>query len=305
MHYVITGGCGFIGSHLADKLLASGHTVAIIDDLSSGSKTNAPAKAIVHVGDITTPGIFDSFLSKADGVFHLAAIASVVRSQSEWLRSHHVNSGGIVALFDAIARSGRRIPVVYSSSAAVYGNGSGSALSESAPTVPLSAYGADKLACESHGRIASSLHGIPTIGLRLFNVYGERQDASSPYSGVISIFAERMKKHLPVTIYGDGTQARDFLHVRDTVSCMENAMKKLRGGTAESGIYNVCTGTATSISALADTMKTLIRSKSILDHAPRRAGDILLSLGDNSAAKAALGFAPEVTLEEGLSLTLR
>ena len=239
MHYLITGGCGFIGSHLAERLLAGGHRVTIIDDLTTGKRENAPAGAEVVIADITTPGVFDAVAEQVDGCFHLAAIVSVQRSSKDWLRTHQVNASGTVALLDAIARKGRRVPVVFASSAAVYGDNAHIPLKETALCTPLSAYGADKLTCELHAFVASHIHGIPTIGLRVFNVYGPRQDPLSPYSGVISIFAHRMKQHLPITIYGDGEQSRDFIYVGDVVSGLVASMQKLESKVITHGIFNL------------------------------------------------------------------
>ncbi|MBY0407008.1 MAG: NAD-dependent epimerase/dehydratase family protein, partial [Rickettsiales bacterium] len=187
MHYIITGGAGFIGSYLMRRLLAAGHRLSVVDDLSSGKRENLPEGVEFIQADITTPGSLGTLLDTADGCFHLAAIVSVQRSQEEWLRTHQVNLGGTVALLDALRRSQRKVPFVFASTAAVYGTAQ-PPHTEQAVCVPLSAYGADKLACECNSRLTSELYHIPTIGLRLFNVYGPGQDASSPYSGVISLF---------------------------------------------------------------------------------------------------------------------
>src|SRR5262249_48459574 len=138
--------------------------------------------AEVIIDDVAKPGVFDTIIKNVDAVFHLAAIASVERSTKDWLRTHQVNSSATVNLFDAIARSKKTIPVVYASSAAVYGSNESLPLNEQLAVTPISAYGEDKLACEWHGRIAATIHGIPNAGLRFFNVYGPRQDPASPYS---------------------------------------------------------------------------------------------------------------------------
>lgn len=305
MHYLVTGGCGFIGSHLSERLVSHGHTVTILDDLSTGKRGNVPASIPVVAGDITTPGIFDALIEKADGCFHLAAIASVPLSREKWLHTHQVNLGGTVALFDAIARSKKHIPVVYASSAAVYGNATELPLTESIRCTPTSGYGADKLGCEHQGRTAAEIHHIPNIGLRFFNVYGERQDPESPYSGVISIFGRRMKKNNPVTIYGDGLQARDFIYVGDVVDGMLRSMQALEHREIVYNVFNLCTGSQCSINMLAQTILEITGSTSSITHVPERSGDIRVSIGNPSAAKTVLGFEAIVPLTEGLKVTLR
>lgn len=298
MRYLVTGGAGFIGSHLADALARDGHELIIFDDLSTGKRDYVSAKSCLVVDDVSRAGVFDSLLAGVDGCFHLAAIASVVRSNQEWLRTHQVNAGGTVNLFDAIARSGRKIPVVFASSAAVYGATHAAALSEDAPLKPLSAYGADKLACEHAGYIAAHNHGIPNIGLRFFNVYGPRQDPLSPYSGVISIFAGRILKKLPLVIHGDGKQTRDFIYVEDVVAGTRLTMDTLQKNTIRHAVYNLCTGHATSIGQLAEMMgKTS-------EYGPPRSGDARDAIGDPTKAKSELGFSAKTPLAVGLKHTL-
>ncbi|MFW0778226.1 MAG: NAD-dependent epimerase/dehydratase family protein [Rickettsiales bacterium] len=304
MHYLITGGCGFIGSHLVDSLLASGHRVSVLDDLSSGKRENLADGATLIEGDITTPNIFDNLIKDIDGCFHLAAIASVQRSQDEWLRCHQVNLSGTVALFDALMRENKTIPVVYASSAAAYGDCPDIPLKETSHCSPCSAYGADKLSCEYHARIATNMFNIPTIGLRFFNVYGPRQDPASPYSGVISIFAHRMKQHADVIIHGDGEQARDFIYVGDIITVLTTAMQKLESKELRCDVFNACTGKNISVNALAKVMMDVTASRSVISHGPAREGDIRVSLGDGSHAQTALGFTPQTRLEDGLTITL-
>lgn len=304
MHYIVTGGCGFIGSHLCDRLLRQGHSLCVIDDLSTGSRANLPPTVDVIKADITTPGIFDAPLKQADGVFHLAAISSVAMSQQHWLRTHQVNQGGLVALLDAVANSERKIPVVYASSAAVYGDSPSLPLTENTPCRPLSAYGLDKLACEWQARIAGETHSIPTMGLRFFNVYGPRQSPDSPYSGVISIFAKRMKHGETVRIYGDGNQSRDFIFVEDVTDALLRAMQGLEEKRLQYGVFNVCTGKSCSIESLARMMSEICGSRSALGHEPARPGDIRHSAGDPAAAAQALGFRAATALEDGLRQTM-
>ncbi len=244
--YLVTGGCGFIGSHLADSLLADGHAVRILDDLSTGKRANKPEAATLIEADVADPRAVVRAMEGVDGCFHLAAIASVERANRDWLGTHRVNLSGTITILEA-ARGGP-IPVVYASSAAIYGDNPALPLAETAAPRPLSAYGADKLGCELHARVAGRVHGIPTTGLRFFNVYGPRQDPLSPYSGVISIFCERLRGGRGVTIFGDGGQTRDFVFVADVVRALRAALRRV---STEAGVFNVCTGRASSVRDLA------------------------------------------------------
>ncbi|MDE3016747.1 MAG: NAD-dependent epimerase/dehydratase family protein [Pseudomonadota bacterium] len=304
MQYLVTGGCGFIGSHLVERLLADGHAVTVIDDLSTGKRENLPAAVTLVTGDITAPGIFDKLIMQADGCFHLAAIVSVPLSATAWLKTHQVNLGGTVALLDALARAKRRLPVVYASSAAVYGDNTDVPLRETMPCRPLSAYGADKLGCELHAGVGIALHGIPAIGLRFFNVYGPRQDTSSPYSGVITIFANRIRRRQPAIIYGDGSQARDFIYVGDIVDGMMAAMGKLEAKPQVTGVFNLCTGVPTSINRLAAIIADTAHMQSEIVHADPRSGDICMSVGDPAQASERLDWRAATALQDGLARTL-
>src|ERR1700757_184075 len=165
---LVTGGAGFMGSHLVDALLQQGHAVRVLDDLSSGSRENLSCQAEFIYGDVTNPAAVEQAFDGADACFHLAAIASVVRSGCEWSRTHQVNLSGTINIFDRARRprNRRKTPVVYASTAAVYGDSTSVPIGEQRPAAPLSAYGADKRACELHARIAGSVHGVPTLGLR-------------------------------------------------------------------------------------------------------------------------------------------
>ena len=298
-HYLVTGGCGFIGSHLVDALLAAGPRVRILDDLSTGKRGNVPAAAEVVVGDVADLAAVRGAMTGVDGCFHLAAIASVARSNQDWLGTHRVNLTGAITVLDA-ARA-RRTPVVYASSAAVYGDNPDVPLGEDAVTRPLTAYGADKLGCELHGRVAWRVHGVPNTGVRLFNIYGPRQDPSSPYSGVISIFADRVRRGAAIEVHGDGGQTRDFVFVADAVAHLIAAM----GKAGEAAVYNVCTGQATSVSALADAIEAAAGKRVERRNVPARAGDIRASIGNPARARAALGVAARVPLADGLNTTLK
>lgn len=303
MTILITGGCGFIGSHLVKRLLRDGERIRVVDDLSTGKRDAVPSEVELVEADIADPSVFPPLLHDVDRVYHLAAIASVEQSRINWYRSHQVNIGGTVNLFHAIARSGAPIPVVYASSAAIYGNCTALPIPEQTAPSPASAYGADKLACELHGRIAAELHGIPNVGLRFFNVYGPGQDPHSPYSGVISIFMERAAKAQDLSIYGNGQQSRDFVFVEDVVHTMRTAMEKLVDGTVRQDVFNVGTGKAVTIRELAEQVRSLSGHDVAIRHAPARQGEILHSYCDNRHAGEVLGYLPSCPLEDGLKRT--
>lgn len=300
MHYLVTGGCGFIGSHLCDLLLAGGHSVTVLDDLSTGRWENLDQRVKLVVASITEPHVFDKLLNGIDGVFHLAAIASVERSRKEWSRTHAVNVGGMVQLLEAIARLPRKIPVVYASSAAVYGDNEQLPLAETTPAMPITAYGVDKLGCELHAHVGALVHGVPALGLRFFNVYGPRQDPSSPYSGVVSIFMRRIPAGQPITLYGDGMQTRDFIHVSDVVRALQAAMRALGKGRVLHDVCNVCTGKGVSLLELVAAIESISGKEAEKHFAPARTGDIKHSRGNAEKLTALLGIKPQMALLEGL-----
>ncbi len=302
MRYLVTGGAGFIGSHLADALLAAQHDVIILDDLSSGHRTNLPAAAEFIQGDCGDPAILASLIGRVDGVFHLAAIASVPRSQAEWLACTRTNLLATVALLEAIAKRHAPIPFVYASSAAVYGNPDIAVITEDTPKSPLSPYGADKYACELHAAAARIIFNIPTLGLRFFNVFGSRQDPSSAYSGVISIFMNRLAQSQPITIFGDGQQTRDFIHVFDVIAHLLAAMQRLeQHGSPEQPALNVCSGTAVNLLNLAQEIASLCNIEAVIHHAESRSGDIRHSLGNPALATLLLGVQSRMSLRDGLA----
>jgi UDP-glucose 4-epimerase len=301
--YLVTGGCGFIGSHLADALVEAGHSIRILDDLSTGKRENAPASADLIVGDVGDLEAVRGAMQGMDGCFHLAAIASVVRSNEDWLGTHRANLTGAINVFETARNiSGNApLPVVYVSSAAIYGDNQDVPLSEDARPKPLTAYGADKLGCELHARVAHEVHNVSTTGFRFFNIFGPRQDPASPYSGVISIFADRIRAGQPLTIHGDGEQTRDFVFVRDAVRFLLMGMERL---PADPDVFNVCRGTGTSINALADILFRVAGKSVVVHHADPRHGDIRLSVGDPSHARTDLGMVVETEIEDGLRVTL-
>jgi UDP-glucose 4-epimerase len=300
--YLVTGGAGFIGSHLVDALLAAGHQVRVLDDLSTGRRDNVDARAEFVQGDVANPEAVQAAMGGADGCFHLAAIASVQRGNEDWVGTHRVNLGGTITVLEAARRHGK-VPVVYASSAAVYGDLHDAVATEASPCRPQTAYGADKLGSEQHAAVGWNVHGVPAAGLRFFNVYGPRQDPASPYSGVISIFASRIGAGQGVTLHGDGGQTRDFVFVADVVAHVLAALALLqRAPGAE--VFNVCTGRETSVAVLARLVGELAGTATATVHGPARSGDIRRSVGDPALAKARLGVAASTQLRDGLRVLL-
>jgi UDP-glucose 4-epimerase len=297
--YLVTGGGGFIGSHLVDALLADGHAVRVVDDLSTGSRANVdPSRLDLRVADLRDPATVAAAAAGVDGIFHLAAIASVVRCNEAWLDTHAVNLTATLRLFDAARRG--PVPMVYASSAAVYGDRA-DACAETDRLSPLSSYGADKAACELHAGAAARVHGVPSFGLRFFNVYGPRQRPDDAYAGVISIFKDRIARGLPLTIYGDGEQSRDFVFVADVVRALRRAMTRLEEDPApRAEISNVGTGRPTTVNELARALMMALGREVPLAYAAPRAGDIRMSLADVNRMRDRLGLEAATTLLVGL-----
>ena len=300
--YLVTGGCGFIGSHLTDQLIEDGHKVLVLDNLSSGFLSNLNPKAEFIEGDIRDKSTVKDIIDQVDGCFHLAAIASVDVSVKKWSETHETNLTGTINIFESITeRANGPIPVVYASSAAIYGDNASVPLCETVQPSPLTPYGVDKLSCELHARIAHLIHNIPSIGLRFFNVYGPRQDPKSPYSGVISIFIEKIMNNLPVTIFGDGTQTRDFVYVADVVQMLKIGMEE---HFHQCHILNVCTGRSTSVLGLADIISSVAQKALKKDFAPAKSGDIHISLGSPEKSLRRLNKKANTRLGEGLEKTV-
>lgn len=297
--YLITGGCGFIGSHLAESLLKEGHRVRVLDNLSTGKRNNLPPQCEIVVGDVADAAVVNTCMEGMDGCYHLAAIVSVQESNQNWLGTHRTNQSGTVNLLDAARK--KRTPVVYASSAAVYGDNAEMPLKESSSVRPLTAYGADKLGSELHARVAGLVHGVPTAGMRFFNVFGPRQDPSSPYSGVISIFVDRVLRGEDLTIFGDGEQVRDFIYVGDVVRFLRTAMSTIDRNPA---VFNVCTGGSVTVNQLAYMVMSIIGERVAISNVPSRKGDIRVSIGDPAYTKQRLGLTAHYSLAEGLRVLI-
>lgn len=296
--YLVTGGCGFIGSHLADALLDAGHDVRVLDNLSSGFRENLSPRAELVEGDLRDAKVLQDVTNGVDGVYHLAAVASVQQCIEDWRRSTEVNLLGSVSLFDLMASCGK--PVVYASSAAIYGDATPPCDLTALPK-PLSPYGVDKYGMELHAAAAAVTHGLRSFGLRFFNVYGPRQNASSPYSGVISIFAERIAKGEGITLFGDGLQSRDFVYVRDAVRALIAAMTDLETSSAgRAEVENVGTGNAIDLLSLAEVIGEITGQTVQLSHEKAREGDIRHSYSKPSGRLKDLGALAQTPLSEGL-----
>jgi UDP-glucose 4-epimerase len=300
--FIVTGGCGFIGSHVAERLLAMGHAVVIVDDLSSGHEAN-----IGHLrGDLVLcrerveQFDFDS-LDEIDGLFHLAAQASVPYSIEHFVESSTTNLVGALRVIDVATT--RNIPLVYATSSAVYGNVPFGV--ETGAIELLSPYATDKYCMEMYAQTNQRLHGTRSFGLRFFNVYGPRQDADNPYSGVISVFVGRLLRGEPLTVNG-GHQTRDFIYVRDVVDCVWRAYDYLLHNR-EARVANVLTGTRTSVNALVEHLAEIVRVKPVCVYQDLRAGDPESSNGSTEVMERLLHVnrASFVDIRHGLADTVR
>lgn len=298
MRALVTGGAGFIGSHLVERLLADDHEVRVLDDFSTGKESNLPADIRLEVtrGDVGDYATVTEAVTGADWVFHEAAVASVPKTLDDPLGSHRTNYVGTLNVLEAARQAGVQ-RVVFAASAAAYGDEAAPPHREDMPVNPLSPYAVDKVASEHICRVYHRLYGLETVCLRYFNVYGPRQDPSSPYSGVISIFIDCVKQGRPPTIYGDGEQTRDFVYVGDVV---EANMKAVTAPGIGGRLFNVGTGRAITLNRLlagiAEAGGTTIEAC----YAQARAGDIRHSCAGTSRAVTALNWCPDVGLSEGL-----
>ena len=308
---VVTGGAGFIGSHVVDHLIEAGNRVVVLDNFSTGKRANL-ARWDGHVGlhvivcDVAH-GIFAALapITREHGpvtrIVHLAAQVSVVHSIQNPLVDMQVNYGGTLHVLE-YARAHRIDKVVFASSAAVYGDVAELPVGEDAVCRPVSPYGIDKLASERALDYYASVHGVPTTALRFFNVYGPRQDPSSPYSGVISIFADRARAGRPLVIFGDGAQTRDFVYVGDVVRAISAA---LRDHSREWIVANVGTGCEITVNELARTIVELCGGRSTIEHGASRPGEILKSRARVDRLREALNVVARTELVDGLRETLR
>ncbi|GLO42514.1 MULTISPECIES: NAD-dependent epimerase/dehydratase family protein [Pseudomonas] len=301
---LITGGAGFIGSHLCDALLDKGYAVRILDDFSTGQRGNLqvdhPRLELVE-GDVADAGLVTQVAAGCSAVVHLAAVASVQASVEDPVRTHQSNFIGTLNVCEAMRVHGLR-RVLFASSAAVYGNnGEGESIAEDTPKAPLTPYAVDKLASEQYLDFYRRQHGLEPVVFRFFNIFGPRQDPSSPYSGVISIFSERAVKGLPITVFGDGEQTRDFLYVGDLVQVMVQALEQPQ---VEEGAVNIGLNQATSLNQLLAALEKVVGSLPAVSYVAARSGDIRHSRADNQRLLARFEFPQATPMVEGLARLL-
>lgn len=299
---LVTGGAGFIGSSIVHSLAAE-NEVMVLDDLSSGTYDNiadvADEKTVTFVkGSITDTSLLAIVCNNVDYIFHLAACASVPKSITDPKLNNEVNITGTLNILEA-ARKHDVKKVVFSSSAAIYGNTSALPINESTPFDPLSPYAASKIMGEYYCSLYTRLYDLPTVALRYFNVYGPRQDPNSDYAAAIPHFIHRTRAGDPPVIYGDGSQTRDFVYVEDVVRA--NVMAAL---SEKTGAYNIAGGTRTSIDDLARMICDITGVTKDPIYTEERAGDIKHSYADISRARDELKFEPKVELREGLKMTV-
>lgn len=299
---LVTGGAGFIGSHLVESLVARGDAVRIFDDFSTGTRDNlAPFDGKVEIieGDIRDRGQLSEVVQGVTRIFHLAAFVSAALSVEQPENCFDVNVQGTLNLFNSAMKAGVK-RIVMSSSAAVYGDTQTMPLQESGPTLPLSPYAASKLATEFYAEYYTRMYNLPIVSLRYFNVYGPKQSPSTEYAAAVPIFITQMTAGKAPTIYGDGGQSRDFVHISDVVSANLLAAESTR---AAGKVYNVCTGKSVSIHKLLEILTKLFPDAPEPKTAPPRSGDIYHSMGDPNQAKIDLDFVAETSLTDGLVST--
>jgi len=301
---LVTGGAGFIGSHIVDELLARGVKVAVIDNLSTGNQQN-----LAHVrerisffqGDIRDQNILTKAVQGSEVIFHQAAVVSVTQTVEQPIDSAMVNDIGTLSILEAAHQFGVK-KVVIASSCAVYGDSPQLPKIETMTPLPLSPYAVQKLTGELNAKVYNDLYGLKTVCLRYFNVYGPRQDPSSPYSGVISIFMSKAASQTAPVIYGDGNQYRDFIFVKDVVHANLSAAYN---DNASGKVFNIGSAKYTTINQLWKMIGAMAALKIEPEYHPARIGDIRESLADIERAQSILGFAPEYSFEQGLEITLQ
>jgi UDP-glucose 4-epimerase len=307
-HHIVTGGAGFIGSHLVRGLLAAGHSVRVIDNFSTGRRENLaglaerhPASLVVTEGTVTDVDFLRQHFTGADTVFHQAALPSVPKSVEDPLRCNFHNIDGTLAVLVAARDCGVR-RVVYAASSSAYGDTPTLPKVETMPAQPLSPYALSKFAGEEYARIFHLIYGLETISLRYFNIFGPRQDPASQYAAVIPKFIDRLLRGEPPVIYGDGRQSRDFTYVDNVVRA--NLQASAAPSAACGQVYNIACGLRIDLNELVGMLNDILGTRLAPRYDPPRPGDILHSLADIRLAREKLGYAPEVDVAEGLRRTV-
>ncbi len=301
--YVITGGAGFIGSHIAERLLKDGQRVRIVDNFSTGKRANIAhlkGDLEVHEVSITDRAALDPIFKGADYVFHEAALASVPRSIDNPIATNEANVNGTLNVLLAARDAGVK-RVVYAASSSAYGDVEAESQVETMPPHPLSPYGVSKLAGEFYCQAFTKVYGLETVALRYFNVFGPRQDETSQYAAVIPKFISAMLAGKPPTIYGDGTQSRDFTYVDNVV---HGNLLALKAPDAAGEVMNLALGGSVSLLQLVDKLNRLLGTSIAPIHTPPRPGDILFSRADVTKAVDLLDFAPVADFDSGLARTI-
>jgi UDP-N-acetylglucosamine 4-epimerase len=302
--YLVTGGAGFIGSHLADALLARGDRVRVLDNLSTGRRENLPPRDGLELieGDIRDADCCRRAASGCAAVFHQAALGSVPRSIADPATTHAVNATGTSNVLVAAKEAGIR-RVVYASSSSVYGDDPNMPKREDRVGRPLSPYAASKRSNELTAAAFARCYGMRLVGLRYFNVYGPRQDPDSPYAAVIPLFIKAALCGTQATINGDGEQTRDFTFVADVVGANLSAMER-DTGPDDSPVFNIGAGARISVNELWKAVCEIVGTRREARHGPPRPGDVRDSLADISRARAFLGYEPRHSIREGLAATV-
>lgn len=299
---LVTGGAGFIGSHIVEALLSRGDDVRVLDDLSTGKRENLPQDASRFEfveGSVTDPTAAAQAVEGCKAVFHLAAVASVQKSVEDPIATGRVNTEGTVYLLEAAAKAGAK--VVLSSSSALYGDSDQLPLNELELPQTLSPYAVHKLGSEAYLRAFHATHGLKCVSLRYFNVYGPRQDPDSEYAAVIPKFVTRALLGQPLVIFGDGKQTRDFVYVSDVARANLLAVES----SVEDGRpVNIGFGQSFTVRDLAELIIELSGSASTIEHLAPRQGEVKRSQCDLTAARELIGFEAAVSLEEGLRETI-
>lgn len=301
--YLVTGGAGFIGSNIVEELLARGQNVRILDNLSTGREVNIAhltGKVELFRGDIRDGELVDKAVRGADYVLHQAALASVPRSIANPVASSEVNIQGTLNLLQAAHKHGVK-RFIAASSSSVYGDSVQLPKVETMPTNPKSPYAVTKLTLELYMKVFSEIHGLPTVALRYFNVFGPKQDPNSQYSAVIPLFVKGLIQGKPPTINGDGEQSRDFTYITNVIQAN---LKACEANISGFNVFNVACGGRYTLNHLYNTLAAAIGSDLRPVYGPDRVGDVKHSMADIDAITNALDYRPEVTFEEGIAKTV-